>query len=68
MIVRDPNDPHEDLYDVDDFVIFLADWMHYLSLERYPGLIRRQRLVGQTPDNILINGLGNYTVRHEILM
>ncbi|KAH9999531.1 laccase [Russula vinacea] len=33
LVVRDPQDPHAGLYDVDDdsTVITLADWYHYLS-------------------------------------
>jgi len=33
LVVRDPQDPHADLYDVDDdsTIITLADWYHYLS-------------------------------------
>nr|QPA20086.1 laccase 3 [Amylostereum areolatum] len=51
MIVYDPNDPHADLYDVDDesTVITLADWYHYMSSEapRIPAF-----------NTTLINGLG----------
>lgn len=33
FVVRDPQDPHADLYDVDDdsTIITLADWYHYVS-------------------------------------
>nr|QMP96876.1 laccase B precursor [Cerrena sp.] len=51
FVVYDPNDPHKDLYDVDDesTVITLADWYHVLA----------QTVVGAaTPDSTLINGLG----------
>ncbi|XP_031841015.1 uncharacterized protein LOC116430683 [Nomia melanderi] len=59
LIIRDPDDPHADLYDVDDTVIFLSDWMHHLSLERFPGFYRKD--LGQAAQNILINGRGNWT-------
>lgn len=63
LIVRDPptKDPHYGLYDVDEHVIFLTDWMHELSLERYPGWYFNQKNLGQTAKNFLINGLGNFT-------
>ncbi|XP_071856607.1 uncharacterized protein [Bombus fervidus] len=61
LIIQDPpsKNPHRDLYDKDEIIIFLSDWMHELSLERYPGWVRHNP--GQLPENILINGLGNYT-------
>lgn len=64
LIVRDPpsRDPHYQSYDKDYIIIFLSDWMHVLSLERYPGSYRRDP--GQAPQNILINGLGNWTVNY----
>ncbi|KAI0078085.1 laccase A [Panus rudis PR-1116 ss-1] len=51
FVVYDPNDPHADLYDVDDdsTVITLADWYHTLA---------RQITGVPTPDATLINGLG----------
>ncbi|KOC59409.1 Laccase-1 [Habropoda laboriosa] len=60
LIVKDPpsKDPHRDEYD-DELIIFLSDWTHELSMERYPGWYRHD--VGQTAKNILINGLGNWT-------
>ncbi|OAD52062.1 Laccase-4, partial [Eufriesea mexicana] len=61
LIVRDPPslDPHSKLFDTDQVVIFLTDWMHELSIERFPGWYRHD--IGQTAKNILINGLGNWT-------
>ncbi|XP_026829391.1 laccase-2 [Ooceraea biroi] len=63
LIVRDPPsaNPHYNLYDEDlpEHVIVISDWMHELSLERYPGRYRNNR--GQDPDNYLINGRGNWT-------
>lgn len=59
LIVRSPpvGEPFYNLYDVDQHTILLSDWMHELSLERFPGRYRRD--IGQVPDNILINGLGH---------
>ncbi|XP_039313117.1 laccase-2 isoform X2 [Solenopsis invicta] len=63
LIVRDPPslNPHKDLYDEDlpEHVILISDWFHELALERFPGRYRSNR--GQNPDNILINGRGNWT-------
>ncbi|KAI9450838.1 laccase [Lactarius psammicola] len=53
LVIYDPNDPHCELYDVDDesTVITLADWYHYLSTEapRIPAF-----------NSTLINGKGRY--------
>jgi iron transport multicopper oxidase len=53
LVVYDPDDPHADLYDVDDAstVITLADWYHFASLQA--PLVAR-------PNSTLINGLGRY--------
>ncbi|XP_076232888.1 uncharacterized protein LOC143178243 isoform X2 [Calliopsis andreniformis] len=61
LIVRDPpsKNPHISEYDIDDNIIFLQDWWHDLSLERFPGWYRHD--IGQTAKNILINGKGNWT-------
>ncbi|KAF5298037.1 hypothetical protein FQR65_LT09848 [Abscondita terminalis] len=56
IIIREPNDIHQDLYDYDNSVLIIKDWFHTLANERFPG--RRHTLVGQLPDNILINGKG----------
>ncbi|CAD1479323.1 unnamed protein product, partial [Heterotrigona itama] len=58
LIVRDPpsKDPHYQLFDKDEIIIFLSDWMHELSLERFPG--RYKHDITQAAQNILINGLG----------
>ncbi|XP_016918719.2 uncharacterized protein LOC108001912 [Apis cerana] len=62
FIVKDPpsKNPHRNLYDKDEIVIFLSDWIHELSFERFPGYYR-YNILGQSAQNILINGLGNYT-------
>ncbi|KAH8102709.1 laccase [Cristinia sonorae] len=55
LIVYDPNDPHADMYDVDDdyTVITLAEWYHTMA--------RKQPLnAPPVPDATLINGLGRY--------
>nr|AAM66348.1 laccase 2 [Trametes sp. C30]AAM66349.1 laccase 2 [Trametes sp. C30] len=54
MVVYDPNDPHQSLYDVDDesTVITLSDWYHTAA-----------RLGPRFPlgaDTVLINGLGRF--------
>nr|XP_034182757.1 laccase-1-like [Osmia lignaria] len=61
LIIRPPpcNEPFADLYDTDENIIFLMDWMHALSMERFPGFYRQN--LGQSAENILINGLGNWT-------
>jgi len=64
LIVRDPpkSNPHYGSYDEDrqEDIIIISDWMHVLSLERFPGPYRNNS--GQTPENFLINGRGNWTV------
>ncbi|XP_076674760.1 uncharacterized protein LOC143372470 [Andrena cerasifolii] len=61
LIVKDPpsENPSRDLYDEDEHVIFLNDWMHEFSVERFPGRIKNN--LGQVADNYLINGRGNWT-------
>jgi len=53
FVVRDPADPHADLYDIDDdsTIITLADWYHYLSL---------QAPARPSFNSTLINGKGRY--------
>ncbi|XP_043254604.1 laccase-3-like [Colletes gigas] len=60
LIVRDTpsQERHLNLYDEDKHLVFLSDWMHELSLERVPGWYRHD--IGQTAQNILINGRGNW--------
>ncbi|KAI0923673.1 laccase [Taiwanofungus camphoratus] len=54
LVIYDPEDPHADLYDVDDesTVITLADWYH-VAAPLGP--------LVQTPDATLINGRGRST-------
>ncbi|KAJ8873303.1 hypothetical protein PR048_026937 [Dryococelus australis] len=65
LIVRQPypRDPHGNLCD-GEHVVFITDWMHELSTDRFPGraLPTVGRNPNQVPDNILVNGKGNYTV------
>nr|AIS92516.1 laccase VV-LAC6 [Volvariella volvacea] len=55
LVLYDPEDPHRDLYDIDDegTIISLTDWYHVKSPETGPGA---------TPDSTLINGRGRYLV------
>jgi FtsP/CotA-like multicopper oxidase with cupredoxin domain len=62
LIVRQPpsRDPNSHLYDFDltTHVMFLADWFHEDSLERFPGRLAVN--TGQDPESILINGKGQF--------
>ncbi|TFY75864.1 hypothetical protein EWM64_g8147 [Hericium alpestre] len=51
LVIYDPEDPHKDLYDVDDesTVITLSDWYHYMS-PNAPAI--------PSPSSALINGKG----------
>ncbi|KAJ8584635.1 laccase [Rhizopogon salebrosus TDB-379] len=56
IVIYDPEDPHRDLYDVDDesTVITLSDWYHDPSS-------KLNQIVGAVSNNsTLINGLGRY--------
>ncbi|KAI0268436.1 laccase [Russula aff. rugulosa BPL654] len=54
LIIYDPDDPHSDLYDVDDesTVITLGDWYHYLSTSTSE--------ITPSFNSTLINGKGRY--------
>ncbi|KAJ3783333.1 laccase [Lentinula aff. detonsa] len=56
IVIYDPEDPHQDLYDVDDesTVITIADWFHLTSLQLLAAL------VVPSADATLINGKGRY--------
>lgn len=64
LIVRQPRtiDPHSVLYDHDlsTHVILISDWMHEMSIERFPGRLRNNP--GQVPESVLINGKGRSEV------
>ncbi|KAJ4465860.1 laccase [Lentinula lateritia] len=56
IVIYDPEDPHQDLYDVDDesTIITIADWFHLTSLQLLAAL------VVPNADATLINGKGRY--------
>ncbi|KAG2040085.1 laccase [Suillus americanus] len=56
LVIYDPDDPHKDLYDVDDesTVLTLADWFHD------PTTVLDKILGPVTDNSTLINGLGRY--------
>ncbi|THH03129.1 hypothetical protein EW145_g6506 [Phellinidium pouzarii] len=58
FVIPDPQDPLQDLYDVDDetTVIMLADWYHELSTLLFPNPGKN----APNPDATLINGLGRW--------
>lgn len=58
LIIHDPEDPYLDSY-AWEHIMHLSDWLHELSLERFPG--RYHTMLGQTAENFLINGRGNWT-------
>ncbi|XP_071446243.1 uncharacterized protein [Hetaerina americana] len=66
LIVRQTpsQDVHAHLYDYDltTHVMLVSDWMHEVAQERFPG--RLQRMPGQDPENLLINGKGQFQDRN----
>lgn len=60
LVVRAPNDhnPNAKYYDYDlpEHMMIVADWMHHLAEEDFPGVISRSVLT----ESILINGHGRY--------
>ncbi|XP_043281462.1 laccase-5-like isoform X2 [Venturia canescens] len=66
IIVRQPpsRDPNSNLYDYDlpTHVVLISDWMHGYSAEKYPGHYHAD--TGQDPDNVLINGRGQFRDPH----
>ncbi|KAJ7584002.1 laccase 6 [Mycena floridula] len=60
FIVYDPNDPLQDLYDVDDAstVITLADWYHELAPAAQNEFFQSKTV--PIPDSGLINGVGRF--------
>ncbi|CAG5109018.1 Similar to LCC4: Laccase-4 (Trametes versicolor) [Cotesia congregata] len=62
IAIREPKvyDPNAKLYDFDnpDNVIFISDWMHGSVKGHIPGTTVHNP--GQVPDNILINGKGQF--------
>ncbi|KAF8511284.1 laccase [Hysterangium stoloniferum] len=57
----DPNDPHKDLYDVDDksTIITLTDWYHESAKKLGDDWINN-RTIEPIPDANLLNGVGRY--------
>lgn len=66
IIIRQPpsKDPNSNLYDYDltTHVILISDWFHESASERYPGRLAVN--TGQAPESALINGKGQFRVRH----
>ncbi|KAH1017377.1 hypothetical protein HUJ05_008024 [Dendroctonus ponderosae] len=62
LVIRQPpnKDPNSHLYDFDltTHVILLSDWMHEDASERFPGRLAVN--TGQDPENVLINGKGQF--------
>ncbi|XP_050304309.1 uncharacterized protein LOC126741886 isoform X2 [Anthonomus grandis grandis] len=62
IVIRQPpnRDPNSHLYDFDltTHVILLSDWMHEDAAERFPGRLAVN--TGQDPENLLINGKGQF--------
>ncbi|PPR05198.1 hypothetical protein CVT24_010298 [Panaeolus cyanescens] len=54
LVIYDPDDPHQDLYDIDNesTVITVGDWYHTFAPGANAG--------GPTPASTLINGIGRY--------
>ncbi|THH03127.1 hypothetical protein EW145_g6505 [Phellinidium pouzarii] len=59
LVLYDPNDPLQDLYDIDDesTIITLMDWYHTVSNTLFPNPTNAT----PTPDSTLINGLGRWS-------
>ncbi|KAI5120437.1 hypothetical protein M0805_009899 [Coniferiporia weirii] len=59
LVIYDPNDPLQSLYDVDDesTIITLLDWYHTVA----PTLFPNPTNATPTPDSTLINGLGRWS-------
>lgn len=70
IVIRQPKskEPNKKLYDYDglDNVMFISDWMHKNIPSYFPGTTFRN--LGQDPDNILVNGKGQYTVNSLIFL
>lgn len=66
FVVRESKDtdPQKDLYNYDypSHTIFVQDWLHLMSDNKYPGFNKDKSLITLKPESYLINGLGSYTV------
>ncbi|KAF5341605.1 hypothetical protein D9758_014080 [Tetrapyrgos nigripes] len=60
FVVYDPEDPHKELYQVDDesTIITLADWYHAFAPDAQDTYFQTKTV--PTPNATLINGLGKY--------
>ncbi|XP_045445403.1 laccase-1 [Melitaea cinxia] len=62
IVVRQPpsKDPNSHLYDYDltTHVMLISDWLHEDAAERFPGRLAVN--TGQDPENVLINGKGQF--------
>ena len=68
FIVREPKSEelNNDLWDKDriDNIIFVTDWYHEFPEPMYSGHAVTE--IDPKPDNLLINGMGQWTVCHVI--
>nr|AWK23445.1 laccase 2 [Chrysomela populi] len=62
IVIRQPpsRDPNSYLYDYDltTHVVLLSDWLHEDASERFPGRLAVN--TGQIPENLLVNGKGQF--------
>lgn len=65
LIVRTPPKVnwHNDLYDIDEHIVQISDWTHELGIDKF---LNHHHAGGDNkPPNILINGLGRFTVNRN---
>jgi len=60
FVVRKPEEHHRNLYDIDsdDHIVFLSDWFHVTSHEKFSNLLYGNVTFALESENILINGKG----------
>lgn len=65
LIVRTPPKVnwHKDLYDIDEHIIQISDWTHKLGIDKF--LNHHYAGGDNKPPNILINGLGRFTINRN---
>ncbi|KAG6798781.1 laccase-1 [Apis mellifera caucasica] len=65
LIVRTPPKAnwHKDLYDIDEHIIQISDWTHELGIDKF--LNHHYAGGDNKPPNILINGLGRFTINRN---
>lgn len=54
---------HKDLYDIDEHIIQISDWTHELGIDKF--LNHHYAGGDNKPPNILINGLGRFTINRN---